>query len=242
MPHLALAPAMLIGAGISGVASAIGSHSAAKAQTNAANSANALQQAMYNQTRTDLLPFQQFGQQGMADYNQQKDWLNSPFSMTQANLEQTPGYQFTLNQGLKSVNNQMGARGLLNSGAAMRGAADYATGLADSTYMNQFNMDQTQKQNISNRLMGAIQTGGNAAAQTGNYGTQTAAGQAQNTIGAGNANAGASMATANAFGQIGQVPFQNALLTQMMARNGGMSGMYGRPTQSWTAGPGFGPT
>lgn len=148
-------------------------------------------------------------------------YLSQPFNMTQANLEQTPGYQFTLSQGLKSVNNALGARGLLNSGAVLKGGAEYATGLADNTYTNQFNMDQTQKQNIFNRLLGTAILGENAAAQTGSFGTQTAASMAQNTIGAGNAQAASSLAQGNAIGGIGSSIvgglFTNRLLQQQNA-------------------------
>lgn len=52
----------------------------------------------------------------------------------QAALEATPGYQFTRDQGQKAVQNSYAAKGLGSSGAAMRGAADYATGLAGQTY------------------------------------------------------------------------------------------------------------
>lgn len=57
----------------------------------------------------------------------------------QAALEATPGYQFTLDQGLKATQNGFAAQGLASSGAAMKGAATFATGLADSTYQQQLN-------------------------------------------------------------------------------------------------------
>lgn len=62
----------------------------------------------------------------------------APQPMTQAQLEQTPGYQFNLSQGLKATQSAAAAKGLGVSGAALKGAATYATGLADSTYQNQF--------------------------------------------------------------------------------------------------------
>lgn len=65
-----------------------------------------------------------------------------PPAMTQAELEQTPGYQFTRSQGLQAVQNSAAARGLGVSGAAMKGAATFATGLADSTYQQQFAQKQ----------------------------------------------------------------------------------------------------
>jgi len=203
MPAIIPAAIMAGGAAIGGIASAVGSSKAASTAANAQQQSNQLQQAMYNQTRSDLMPYQQFGQQGMAALNQQTPWLNTPFSMTQSDLEQTPGYQFTKTQGLKAVNNDMGARGLLNSGAAMKGAANYATGLADSTYMDQFNMDQTQKQNIFNRLMAPVQLGENAASQTGAYGTQTSANQANVNMNAAQLVGNAQMSGANAIGSIG---------------------------------------
>jgi hypothetical protein len=56
---------------------------------------------------------------------------------TQAGLEQTPGYQFTLQQGLKSAQNAAAARGLGVSGAALKASDTFATGLANSTYNQQ---------------------------------------------------------------------------------------------------------
>lgn len=47
-----------------------------------------------------------------------------------------PGYQFTLDQGLKAVQNSAAAKGLGISGAALKGAADYTTGLTNSAYSN----------------------------------------------------------------------------------------------------------
>jgi hypothetical protein len=67
---------------------------------------------------------------------------------TQQGLEQTPGYQFTLDQGLKSAQNAAAARGLGVSGAALKASDTYATGLANSTYnqqlQNAINTNQAQ--------------------------------------------------------------------------------------------------
>lgn len=59
--------------------------------------------------------------------------------LTENYLQSTPGYQWNLNQGEQAATNSAAARGLANSGAALKGAATYASGLADSTYQNQFN-------------------------------------------------------------------------------------------------------
>jgi hypothetical protein len=114
---------------------------------------------------------------------------------------QTPGYQFTLGQGLKSVQNSAAARGLGTSGAALKGASSYATGLADSTYNDVYNRAlQTYQTNYNaasnnaNRLQSVVGSGQNAAAGLGSLGAQTA-----NSIG----NTLTSGANAIASGQIG---------------------------------------
>jgi hypothetical protein len=56
---------------------------------------------------------------------------------TMEGLAATPGYQFTLQQAQQAQQSSAAARGLGMSGAAMRGAADYAGGLASKTYDQQ---------------------------------------------------------------------------------------------------------
>jgi len=190
-----------VGAAVGGIATAIGASHAAHAQERAAQNATNVEQAQYAQTRSDLMPYQNQGRAALNELQSKMGYLTSPFNMTQDQLEATPGYQFNLSQGLKSVNNAMGARGLLNSGAVMKGASQYATGLADSTYLDQFNMDQQNKANIYNKLMGEAQLGVGAAAQTGAYGIQTATNVAGNYMGAGNAAAAGYMGIANGISQ-----------------------------------------
>jgi hypothetical protein len=191
-----------IGMAVGGVATAIGASSAAHAQEKAAQQATQAQMGMYNQTRSDLQPFQQAGQGALNDLTARLPQLTSPFNPTMDQLEQTPGYQFNLQQGLKSVNNALGARGLLNSGAVMKGASTYATGLADSTYLDQFNVDQANKLNAYNKLMGTAQLGEQAAGQTGVFAMQTGHDVASNYIGAGNAAAAGYMGVANGISQV----------------------------------------
>lgn len=172
-----------------------------KASSSAKDASN-LQRQQYAQTRSDLLPYNTTGQNALtAAYDVANrgptgggpDYVgmaykNLPGNMTQADLEATPGYQFTLNQGLKSTQSAAAARGLGVSGASLKGAAQYATGLADKTYLDQFNVRQQQFQdylnlntgqqgNITNQFnrLNAIATlGENAAAQTGTQGTALA--------------------------------------------------------------------
>jgi len=191
MVAVAIVGSAAVGAG----ASIIG----ADKQASATRDASAQQMAMYQQTRKDLLPYNNAGQSALSQLQGQLPQLTAPITMDEATLRNTPGYQFNLQQGLKSVQNGAAARGLGVSGASMKGAASYATGLADSTYQNQFNNANTNQTNAYNRLMGIVSTGANAASQTGNYGTQTAQSIGNNTIQGGNAQAAGYLGAANAL-------------------------------------------
>lgn len=204
MVAVAVIGSAVVGAGV-GI---YGASKAAGAQKSAAKQASATEQGMYDTTRGDLMPYQQAGQKGTNALLGLSGLGPNGTAGIQSSLESLPGYQFTQTQGLKAVQNSAAARGLGVSGAALKGAANYATGLANSTYGDQFN-----------RLMGISQLGENAAAQTGAYGTQTAGQIGENTIGAGNAAAGGYVGSANAVGNaansIGNLYTTNALLSSM---------------------------
>jgi hypothetical protein len=130
----------IIGAGVVGAAAtAYSANKAADAQTQAAAQAAQTQLSMYNQTRSDLSPYRDIGGVAAGQLTSRLSDLTAPITMDQATLEKTPGYQFNLTQGLKAAQNSAAARGLGTSGAALKGATTFATGLADSTYQNQFN-------------------------------------------------------------------------------------------------------
>ena len=190
----------VIGAGaVSAASTAYSANKAAKAQTEAANKAADISMDMYRQTRSDLEPFRQIGMQATDDMSNRLADLTAPIVMDQATLEKTPGYQFNLTQGLKSVQNSAAARGLGSSGAALKGATAFATGLADNTYQNQFANAVTNQTNAYNRLKGLIDTGTDAAAKTGTAGQAAAGTASQAAVGAGNAQANAYNATGNAI-------------------------------------------
>jgi len=208
-----------------------------------ASSAGGVAKDQQAQTRADLLPYNQAGQAvlpdlqalvmsgptgGGPDYVTQASGQR-PGQMTQAELEQTPGYQWNLAQGLKATQSAAAARGLGVSGASLKGAATYATGLADNTYQNQFNNAQTrfadllslntgQQANLQNqytRLAGVATIGENAANQTGVQGTLGAALQGNALIqgsqaqGAGLAGAGNALA-GGANNLLSNQAYQNA--------------------------------
>lgn len=180
----AIGAASVVGAG----ATIYSANKASGAQTNAANQANQTEKDFYAQNKQELDPFIQGGTSAYSTLNNLLGVGGSGnASQMQDTLNNIPGYQFTLNQGLKSTQNAAAARGLADSGAALKGAATYATGLANS----QYNSYVTNLQNSAN-------TGEGAANALAGYGT-TAGGQiASNQIGVGNANAAASNAVGSA--------------------------------------------
>jgi hypothetical protein len=173
---------------------------AAKTQADAALQAAQIQKQMYDQTRTDLSPYNTTGQAAAAKlanmpayaapaaYHAPGSYNPGTFSFqpTMAQLEATPGYQFAKSQGLESTQNSFAARGLGISGAAMKGAANFATGLADNTYQNQFgnaynsfNANATTGQNAWNANAQAQQNAysENAMLSQNAYATNLGAGQ-----------------------------------------------------------------
>ncbi len=190
---------------------------AASAQTAADQQAIAGQKAQYAQTTSNLNPYMQAGTANLGAYQNQPGQtqtalgtaynnaqsLSNPSTLTQAQLEATPSYQFNLQQGTAATQASAAARGLGISGSAMKGAANYASGLASSTYQNAFNQNQTKYQDASNQfglqntaqntyynqLQGTVNTGQTAANTLANYGQQS-----QNAISSAYGNIGTAQA------------------------------------------------
>ena len=112
----------IIGSAVVGAGASIaGSQTAANAQTQASQNAINAQQQMFNVTQQNLSPYNTAGQgaltalQGLTGTNTGGNPLTAPltaqFQPTQAQLAATPGYQFTLNQGLESTQNAYAAQG-----------------------------------------------------------------------------------------------------------------------------------
>lgn len=144
---------------------------------------------------------------------------------TMAGLEATPGYQFVRDQGLRATQNSFAAQGLGSSGPALAGAAQFASGLASTTYNQQFqnwltelqneynmytqNVNQQygiwqgqnalglqQNQQIYNMLGGLAGSGQNAAAGLGSAGL-SAASTSANLLGAAGASTAAGIIGSN---------------------------------------------
>lgn len=189
MGFSAIAAATVAAGAMSAYSSSQASKRAASAQQDAAGQATAAQQQALSEMRGDLQPYRDMGLGGMAGLtnaltgpngtyegsrlgtgqpvyseNRQYTPINYQyFQPTMAQLEQTPGYQFTLRQGLNAVDNSAASRGLAGSGAQQKALADYASGLASTTYQQQLQNYMAQFGTDLNARVGQFNTGLQAA-------------------------------------------------------------------------------
>lgn len=165
----------------SGLLGARGSSKAAKAQTNIAESQQRLEDAWHQQSRADTMPWMETGRQALSQLSQ----LTQPgYDMRQ--LEQDPGYQFRRQQGEEAISRSLAARGMLNSGRALKEAARFNQGLAADEFGNVYNRlaglagtGQTAAGNLASLASQYTQSAGNNAGQIGNARASAYAGRAQ---------------------------------------------------------------
>lgn len=223
----------LAGAAVGAAGSIIGSSNAASASKAAADKAAQTQMMLYIASANKLKPFMKGGQDIFSQLQEQLPELTADFAPTMEQLEQTPGYQFTLREGLKSAQNSYAAQGLGQSGAAMKGAEQYATGLASQTYQQQFQNYMAQNQQAYNMLLGGSQIGLSAANATAGVGTQTGAGIASSIMTGGQTQAAANMSMGNAASNFGNAIGGQAIATNNWNNFGlggqGGSGIYSNP-------------
>ncbi len=211
-----IAPAIIGSAIVGGVTSLISANTqsdaaqnAAQIQADAATAAAQRQDATFQSLRGDVQPFINAGKDALnalapmigtaPGTSPQTAALTAPFNPTIEQLEKTPGYQFTLDQGQKAVANKFAGMGLGTSGALGKGLADYASGLASNTFQQQFNNYWNQNKSIFDMLSGRANAGQTAATSIVPSGVQSAAQTSQFTTQAAAAQAGGEIGSANAL-------------------------------------------
>lgn len=215
--------AAILGAGaIAGVSGIAGSAMASGAQTSAADQAAKTQRDIYASNKGMLQPWNDAGFKAYGTLNDLLGVGGNSATM-QKTLEGLPGYQFTRDQGLKATQSGYAARGLGTSGGALKGAANYATGLADQTYGNQVN-----------RLQASANTGASAGAALAGVGTTAGAGIAGSQIAGGNAAAAGYNGIANSVGNAaGSLPLAALLSNGSFGGGGNLAGQTSGPLFNW---------
>ncbi len=123
--------------------------------------------------------------------------LNKKFS--QSDFEADPGYNFRLQEGLKAVNASAAAKGLLQSGANLKGINRFAQDSASQEYGNAFNRFQLDQGNQFNRLAALSGIGQTATQQLNTAGQGLANNLSANQIAAGNATSAGIIGQGNAL-------------------------------------------
>jgi hypothetical protein len=233
--------AMSLGNIISGFLNSRAAESAADKQVTAARQAGNEYAARYNTARTDLAPYLARGRDALSALQQFSPML-TPERMAEitkrfpewdpSKVEDTAGYKFTLQQGLRGVDQSALARGA--GGNALRGAAQFSTNLASQTYGQRYKeylegMDANLRQNLGlyqmllggdtaefNRLLGQAQLGSGATVQLGQLGVNTGQLTGNALQSAGTADAAGTVGSATAIGNAAQNIGNNALLYQYL--------------------------
>ena len=270
---LGLGGSTLLGGALSGIGSIFGAGKGASAatqaasiQANAAKQAAQLQYAMYQQTAQRLSPWVSAGQGALSRLGwwtgtlpgqagpgsagtltaMPTTWgMSNQFSPTMAALEQTPGYQFTLSQGLQASNNAYASEGLGGSitggragpsGPLAAGQAQYATGLASNTFNQQYqnwlagqNFQLGSNLQSYNMLAGLSGAGQNAAANTGQFGSAAVQGATNALLGGAAASAAGVVGAANAWNQGLGAAGSSIGNAFMMSQLFNQPGMFGNP-------------
>lgn len=148
----------IIGAAVIGAAgTAYASDQASSATRDATSAAITQQQKGLDQQATLSAPYRALGESAVP---QLQSLLGIGGADPTQALRATPGYNFTLNQGLDATKNAASASGMLLSGNTLEGLDKFSTGLADQTY----------QQAVAN-TMGVVDLGQAAAAgQAANIG------------------------------------------------------------------------
>lgn len=269
--HIPIGAAILGGAGISGASSLAGGKKGASAATSAASKqyqaalqALGQQQLVREQNIAELQPFADYGRAAIPAFQSALNQLTAPidtslpqftFQPTMADLEKTPGYQFTLSQALKAGQNALTATGLGRSMSAVNTATNVAAGTAASTWPTVFNaeqqmyqtnvnsllagrtMDLQQRQQIANLLDIPINTGLSASGALAGANLQSGQQIASTITGAGAAQASGIVGAANAqiaglqgvSSAASSIP-QSLILANAFGSGGGFNSLFGTPT------------
>lgn len=182
----------LIGAG----AAYLGS----KDQKDAAGDATALQARMYGETVGRNQPFLESGYNALDILRSKLPQLTAGYDPSK--LLTDPGYQFGLNEGQKTLEGSLAARGLTDSGAALKAAARYGTDYSTGKLNDAFTRNLQANNQTYNILQGLIGTGQASANNTSAAGQQFATSAGNNMIGAGDASAAGKIALGSAFGSL----------------------------------------
>ncbi|WP_447906921.1 hypothetical protein [Stenotrophomonas geniculata] len=204
----AITAAAVVGAGMAYSANRQGAaqKKAGRAQASAAQQTLDTQQGIYDQSRQEAMPYLEAGNNALTG-------LNALASGDYSGFQNSPDYQFALQQGLQGVDRSAAARGALYSGGQLADLNNYAQGMASqqlgayrNSLMGLASMGQNQSQylgqlgqNYVNQFANAMGLKGQANAQIASAGPMTQAGYGNALAAAASTYAGAAGGGGNAL-------------------------------------------
>lgn len=228
--------AAVIGSSLIGASAA---RSTGNSQAAASREAAALQNAQFEQTRQDQMPWMEAGKGALNKLIPMSDYTK--FGMDQ--FQADPGYAFRLSEGQKALDRQAAARGGLISGGALKAATRFGQDMGSQEYQNAFNRYQTERASALaplQSLAGIGQTtaanlGASGAANANAVGNYLTSGAAANAAG----NVGAANAITGGLGSYMNYSSSNNLLNALQNRGGGGAVNYGAMYSPSGAGGGY---
>lgn len=185
---LALAIGAVAAAGIGAVATTSAANKAAKTAQNTAAANNATQTQIYNQNKDTLQPFVNSGTQATTSINALLG-LSGDATATSKAYDAYKGsdeYQSRLAEGQKSVEATLGAKGLLDSGAAQKSLLKYGQTFAGNEFGQYLGNLQGQQQtglSAASALAGSGQNYANATSANNNAASETVSNAALSSAG-----------------------------------------------------------
>ena len=158
------------------------SKDAARAQTEASEKAIASNEAALEQSRADLNPFKEAGEQALTTY---QDRLTNP--TTKADIVNNDLYQALFSNSNNAISSNQAARGKLGSGDTLADLTNSSLSIGSNIYNQE-----------TDRLYNLAALGSNAAAGQATSTMQNAANNSQLQTGIGNAQAAGIVGSANA--------------------------------------------
>lgn len=225
-----------VGAGLLGSSGA--SNAAGAIGTGNQNAQNTLSN-FYTGAQQQLQPYQQAGTNALTQ-------LNAVNTGDYSGFQNSPDYQYALQQGQQAINRQNAATGGRLSGNSLLALNANAQGLASQNlgnYTNRLMGLAGIGQNATNTLVG---TGGNVASQIGSYQANTGNANSSGIVGStnawgnvldgivnGNSTGGTSLADLVKKYSSGNQPFTNPALmqSQMPTGSSALPYLYGSPVQ-----------
>ena len=195
-------------AAASAVAGIAGSALQANAVGNASDKAISAQQQGLAQSRADLAPWTTAGGQALTGVQDAAGLNGQPgYDAAMAGFHTSPGYQFSLDQGLRAVDAGAAASGMLRSGATLKAEQTFGTGLADQEFTNYYN-----------RLFDLSKLGESAATNTASATGTASTGMAQTDLSQGSAMSSIYGNTASGIGTAANNYANQSLYSQRYGR------------------------